>query len=161
MEHLFTTIILINALVVKRKNNNTSFLEDVKSQFAQRRKKDTDHKASASELTEARELLSRVTYSISKIVQFVNNSDILRYIEDEMLTSGQRKSKRKLIADTINNTVNGSIELFCWNKKEVITLLQGAGLQLPSRLPQDGFVHSIIDVGSKVKTKFSNVTETQ
>ena len=78
-----------------------------------------------------------------------------------MLTSGQRKSKRKLIADTINNTVNGSIELFCWNKKEVITLLQGAGLQLPSRLPQDGFVHSIIDVGSKVKTIFSVVTETQ
>ena len=44
MEHLFTTIILINALVVKRKNNNTSFFEDVKSQFAQRRKKDQGRK---------------------------------------------------------------------------------------------------------------------
>ena len=65
------------------------------------------------------------------------------------------------LKNAINNTVNGGVELFYWNKKEAITLLQKAGLQLPSGLPQDGFVHSITDVGSKVKTKFSDVTETQ
>ena len=61
----------------------------------------------------------------------------------------------------INNTVNGSVELFYWQKNKAISLLQGAGLQLPSGLPQDGFVHSITEQGSKVKPKYSSVTETQ
>ena len=32
---------------------------------------------------------------------------------------------------------------------------------MPNGLPQDGFIHSIRDKGSKVKWKFNNVTETQ
>ena len=63
--------------------------------------------------------------------------------------------------NAINNTVNGGVELFYWNKKEAVSLLQRAGLQLSSGLPQDGFVHSIHDNGSNVKTKFENVVETQ
>ena len=61
----------------------------------------------------------------------------------------------------INNTVSGGVELFYWNKKEAVSLLQRAGLQLSSGLPQDGFVHSIHDNGSNVNTKFENITETQ
>lgn len=61
----------------------------------------------------------------------------------------------------INNTVNGKVELFYWNKKEALTLLQNKGLQLSKTLPQDGFVHSIHDNGSKVKTKFKNIVEAQ
>ena len=59
----------------------------------------------------------------------------------------------------INNTVNGGVELFYWNKKEALTLLQNKGLQLSKTLPQDGFVYSIRDKGSNVKTKFENGTE--
>ena len=65
------------------------------------------------------------------------------------------------LKDAINNTVNGQKELFYWNKKEALSLLQTAGHRLPGNLPQDGFVHSIREDGSKVKTKFKNVTETQ
>ena len=61
----------------------------------------------------------------------------------------------------INNTVNGGVELFYWDKKEALSLLQNKGLQLSKTLPQDGFVRSIRDNGSKVKTKFKNITESQ
>lgn len=65
------------------------------------------------------------------------------------------------LADAVTHTVNGSIELFYWNKKEALSLLQTPGLQLPSHLPQDGFIHSIRENGSKVKVKLENVTESQ
>jgi hypothetical protein len=42
-----------------------------------------------------------------------------------------------------------------------MTLLQGAGHQLSGSLPQDGFVHSIHDSGSKVNTKYQNNFESQ
>lgn len=51
--------------------------------------------------------------------------------------------------------------MFYWDKKEALSLLQTAGLQLPGNLPQDGFAHSIRENGSKVKHKFENVTKTQ
>ncbi len=63
--------------------------------------------------------------------------------------------------NAINSSSNGAIELFYWNKKEAISLLQKAGHQLSGVLPQDGFVHSIRDNGSNVKTKLKNVTESQ
>ena len=65
------------------------------------------------------------------------------------------------LKNAVDNTVNGGVELFYWNKKETISLLQTVGLQLPNHLPQDGFVHSIRENGSKVKIKFDGVTETQ
>ncbi len=49
------------------------------------------------------------------------------------------------LKNAIDNTVNGNVELFYWNKKEALALLQKAGLQLPSPLPQDGFVRSMED----------------
>ncbi len=62
------------------------------------------------------------------------------------------------ITDEINQ--NGK-SLYYWNKKEALTLLQRAGRQLPRRLPQDGFIHSIREKGTNVNQKFENVTETQ
>ena len=53
------------------------------------------------------------------------------------------------------------MELFYWDKKEAVSLLQNKGLQLPKTLPQDGSIHSIHDKGSTVKAKFKNVVETQ
>jgi hypothetical protein len=70
-------------------------------------------------------------------------------------------SAQGYINNAINNTVNGVVELFYWNKKEAITLLQNNGLQLSKTLPQDGFVHSIHDNGSNVKTKIKNIMETR
>lgn len=63
--------------------------------------------------------------------------------------------------NAIFSTVQGKTELFFWNKKEAVSLLQRKGLQLPSALPQDGFVHSIREKTSNVKVKFRDVTETQ
>lgn len=59
----------------------------------------------------------------------------------------------------IENTINGKNELFYWNKKEALTLLQTKGLQLPSSLPGEDFVNSIRNNSSNVKTKFNDVTE--
>lgn len=63
--------------------------------------------------------------------------------------------------NAIETDSNNDNKLFYWNKKEAVSLLQRAGLQLSGGLPQDGFIHSIRDKGSKVKWKFNNVTETQ
>ena len=62
--------------------------------------------------------------------------------------------------NAIMHTMNGSNELFYWNKREAYALLQGAGHQLPGGLPQDGFVSSIKDTGSNVKTKYAGQTNT-
>lgn len=52
--------------------------------------------------------------------------------------------------------------LFFTGTKKAISLLQGAGLQLPGTLmPHDGFIHSIRESASPVKMKYGNVTETQ
>ena len=47
----------------------------------------------------------------------------------------------------------GVPELFYWNKKEAISLLQKRGLQLPNVLPQDDFANSIRKKTSNVKVK--------
>lgn len=67
-----------------------------------------------------------------------------------------KNNAAKQLKDAIDNTVNGKTELFYWDKNRA--LLQGAGLQLPSGLPQDGFVRSIHEPGSFVKTKMDDVT---
>ncbi len=74
---------------------------------------------------------------------------------------GKSNAITKLLADALNDEVNGNTSMFYWNKKEALSLLQRPGLQLPNRLPQDGFIHSITEKGSTVKRKFNNVTETQ
>ena len=65
------------------------------------------------------------------------------------------------LKNAIEHTNNGAVELFYWDKNRAVTLLQRAGLQLPSALPHDGSVNSIRDPKSNVKTKFENATETQ
>ena len=47
------------------------------------------------------------------------------------------------------------------DKKEALSLLQAKGFQLPSSLPQDGFVHSIRKKNANINLKFGNVTQTQ
>lgn len=69
-----------------------------------------------------------------------------------------KNNAAKQLKDAIDNTVNGKTELFYWDKNRSLALLQGAGLQLPSGLPQDGFVRSIHEPGSFVKTKMDDVT---
>lgn len=80
-------------------------------------------------------------------------------IDSNALTSvfGKKNAANQL-QTAIDNTVNGKTELFYWDKKRSLALLQGAGLQLPSGLPQDGFVHSIREPGSLVKAKMDDVT---
>lgn len=69
-----------------------------------------------------------------------------------------KKNAANQLQTAIDNTVKGKTELFYWDKKRSLALLQGAGLQLPSGLPQDGFVHSIREPGSLVKAKMDDVT---
>lgn len=85
----------------------------------------------------------------------------IRIDSNAMTTLFAKNNILKQLNAAINNTINGKTELFYWNKKETSALLQRSGLQLPGWLPQDGFVHSITEQGSKVNPKFSNVTETQ
>lgn len=83
-------------------------------------------------------------------------------IDSNAITSFYGKgSALKGLEAAISSEANGSIAMFYWNKKEAVSLLQRAGLQLPGCLPQDGFIHSIREKGANVNTKFKNVTETQ
>lgn len=83
-------------------------------------------------------------------------------IDSNSLTTLFAKSNAlSQLRDAISHTNQGKTELFYWDKKEAINLLQRRGLQLPNRLPQTGFVNSIRDISSNVKIKFNDVTETQ
>lgn len=74
---------------------------------------------------------------------------------------GKSNAITKLLTESLNDEANKKTSMFYWNKKEALSLLQRPGLQLPNRLPQDGFVHSIREKGANVNIKFKNVTETQ
>jgi hypothetical protein len=74
------------------------------------------------------------------------NNDLDEFDDD----SDQEWKARRIV-----HIANGVNELFYWNKKEAYTLLQVAGHQLPGGLPRDGFISSIRDTGSNVKTKYS------
>ena len=85
-------------------------------------------------------------------------------IDSNAITSvfGKTNAVSKLLYDAVNDESNGKYSLLYWNKKEAISLLQRARLQLPGGLmPRDGFIHSIRESSSPVKAKFQNVTETQ
>ncbi len=91
--------------------------------------------------------------------QGINNT---KRIDSNSITSVFGKGNiAKQLADALNAEANGGIEMFYWNKKEALSLLQGKGLQLPSSLPQDGFIHSIREKGANVNIKFKNNTQTQ
>lgn len=81
-------------------------------------------------------------------------------IDSNALTSvyGRKNALLKLKEAIENDSVN-DCRLFYWNKNEAVSLLQKAGLQLPSGLPQDGFIHSIRENGSKANMKFENETD--
>ena len=85
----------------------------------------------------------------------------IRIDSNAMTTLFAKGNSLKQLKTAIDNTVNGSKELFYWNKKEAVSLLQQAGLQLPGWLPQDGFVNSIRDTQSNVKVRMNDVTESQ
>lgn len=83
-------------------------------------------------------------------------------IDSNAVTSVYGKGNAiKQLQKALKDESAGKIEVFYWNKKEAITLLQRAGLQLPGGLPQDGFVHSIREKGANINTKFENVTQSQ
>ena len=85
-------------------------------------------------------------------------------IDSNAITSvfGKTNSVSKLLYDAVNDESNGKFSVLYWDKKEAISLLQRAGLQLPGTLmPHDGFIHSIRESASPVNMKFGNVTETQ
>ena len=72
-----------------------------------------------------------------------------------------KNSALQQLADAISGETQGKTTLFYWKKKEATSLLQSAGHHLPGGLPQDGFIHSIRENTSFVKSKFQDVTETQ
>lgn len=73
---------------------------------------------------------------------------------------GKNSALNQLLS-AISDESNKKTSLYYWNKKEAMALLQSAGHQLSGGLPKDGFVHSIRENSSPVKSKFENVTETQ
>ena len=90
--------------------------------------------------------------------QGINNK---KRISSNAVTSvlGKGNIERQL-ADALNAERQGKTEVFYWNKKEALSLLQGKGHQLPSSLPRDGFVHSIREKGANVNIKIKNNTKT-
>lgn len=76
---------------------------------------------------------------------------------------GTGHMRNKVIDSNVLTTAfgKGKVELFYWDKKKAMSLLQAKGLQLPSFLPQDGFIHSIREKEANVNMKFEDVTQTQ
>ena len=73
-----------------------------------------------------------------------------------------RNNASSLLSNAIENDTSDSINLFYVDKEKATRLLDGSGVQFPgaTALP-DGYVHSIHDNGSPVKSKFQNVTQTK
>lgn len=85
-------------------------------------------------------------------------------IESNSLTSvfGKTNSVSKLLYDAVVDETSGKFSMLYWDKKEAITLLRQAGLQLPSAsIPHDGFIHSLQEENSPVKRKIGDITETR
>ena len=82
-------------------------------------------------------------------------------IDSNAVTSifGKGNAVTTLLYNAVQKEANGRKDIFFWNKKEAVSLLQGAGLQLPRGLPKDGFIHSIRENGTNINTKFENVTQ--
>lgn len=89
-------------------------------------------------------------------IGLTNNNVIDSNAITTLFAKGNALSQLK---DAIVHTNNGAAELFYWDKKRAVSLLQARGLQLPNSLPHDGSVNSIRNSLSNVKTKFNSVTE--
>ncbi len=92
---------------------------------------------------------------------FGRQNDITIDSNDIVSVHGRSNAVTGLLKDAVIKEYSGKVSLFYWDKKRALTLLQAAGLQLPSDLPQDGSIHSIRENGSNVKPKFTDVTQTQ
>ncbi len=67
-----------------------------------------------------------------------------------------------LLMDAINNETNGKISIFYIDNKKAKQLIRGEGLQLPnSFMSMNGFVHSISENGSPVKSNFKKISQTE
>lgn len=86
-------------------------------------------------------------------------------IDSNALTSvyGKNYSISKVLYDAIQQEANGTFRLFYLNNKKATALLQKARVPMPknSATRNDGHIHSIADIDSPVKMKFSGVTETR
>jgi len=66
------------------------------------------------------------------------------------------------LVEAINENEKGNVAVFYINKDKTTKVLQRTGNPIPSGLSNlDGFIHSINDPGSPVKSRVSNVTESQ
>jgi hypothetical protein len=84
-------------------------------------------------------------------------------IDSNAITSiHERRNAPSLLSDAIANNKDDSISVFYVDKEKATRLLDASGVQFPgpTALP-DGYVHSIHDNGSPVKSKFQSVTQTQ
>lgn len=85
--------------------------------------------------------------------------DSLTDAEGNAINDEYRTGNNIVLYNAVQKEANGKKDIFFWNKKEAVSLLQGAGLQLPRGLPKDGFIHSIRENGTNINTKFENVTQ--
>lgn len=84
-------------------------------------------------------------------------------IDSNAITSiHERKNASTLLSDAIAHDMDDSISVFYVDKEKATRLLDASGVQFPgpTALP-DGYVHSIHDNGSPVKSKFQSVTQTK
>lgn len=72
-----------------------------------------------------------------------------------------RSNAIKLLHESIEAENKGETSLYFWDKKEAVALMVRSGLQLPGSVPQNGFVHSILEESSPVKPQFEDQAQTR
>ena len=123
-------------------------------------------KANASESTV--DVIVEMTAASGKqvlvAVQVGGNSHIngLRIDTNKVATVHGNTDCLTRLVDAINETEKGNVAVFYINNDKTTKVLQSAGNPIPRGLSNlDGFINSINDPGSPVKSRFSDVTETQ
>ena len=123
-------------------------------------------KANASESTV--DVIVEMTAASGKqvlvAVQVGGNSHIngLRIDTNKVATVHGNTDCLTRLVDAINETEKGNVAVFYINNDKTTKVLQSAGNPIPRGLSNlDGFITSINDPGSPVKSRFSDVTETQ
>ncbi len=80
----------------------------------------------------------------------------------EISTLHTRKNASNLLAAAIQQEQAGSTSVFYWDKEKATQFLRSAGVDFPGGISiKDGYVHSIRESSSSVKTKLQNVTQSQ
>ncbi len=85
-------------------------------------------------------------------------------IDSNVITSihTRENAVKGLLNDAIEDELAGNAAVYYIDAKKATSLLQGAGLQLPSGLFRtDGYIHSIRNSESSVKPKLENITKSQ